>query len=1071
MGKNKYSYYTGCRFWLMFFFGFTLAIEGMSQLPLVKRIQPVNSPAGLQITIKGENFGNNSTGLAVDFGGVPGNVAFASDQLIEAVVPPGALHQRISVTNTTSGLTSYSSRQFFTSYGGSFGIDMSKIEDQADFGAESGLFDLCLCDLDGDGLNDVASTSTKANAVSVALNLSTPGNLNFISINTSLGVSVLNITCGDLDGDTKPELVFSQDNGELIFILVNQSTPGNPVFNGQQFALSGNANKRIAINDLDKDGKPELIVTNQVNNTVSVLRNNSTIGNVSFVTPALNITVPEATTTAGLVVEDFNGDGRPEIVVNQYFNSVGDGIFVINNTSSPGNIQLGNVQRFSATGTIINIAAGDVDGDDRPDLVATQLLGAGISVYLNTSGTGQQPGFAAPQNFTTANRPWGIDFGDIDGDGRPDLAVTSITDKTITILNNNSSPGTVNLQRSNKTVQYISRNIRIGDLDGDAKPDIAFTSIDDDTNGEPASLISILRNAHCIIPEITPAGPITVCSGKNLQLQTQSSPGANYVWRRDGVVQASGSNPFLDVTVPGNYTVMLESEGGACQEVSEVVNVQIDAGAAIPPVVVTNNGPICIGSGLNLNAVAAGATQFEWRGPNGFTASGASATKADFTLADAGRYEVDVYSGSCIIETSSTIVEVINAPVFTINRSDNGDLCEGATLTLTLSPDNPGFDYQWFNETGIISGAESASIEVTGSGNYYAEINDLVNPGCSAVRSETTSVRFFTAPSAAFEVPAEFCVATPVAFTNQSMVDNNATVRYQWDFGDGDFSDEANPQHTYNIASQRTVKLNVTYEGTSCEDEITRLVDVLPSPEVMITSPAQELALCGGESLALEVEGDFTTYSWNTGEATRSITVTEPGIYAVEAENSQGCPGIAEITIEEKDGAQVTIDAERTLITRGESVQLFAEGLIDYLWRPGNLLNDSTIADPAATPEVSTEFVVRGQGVNGCIGEASILITVKEQAVVDLINPKNFFTPNEGDDINSTWVIENIRDFPGCQVSIFDQTGNKIFEARPYMDEWDGTHKGNRLPNGVYYFFIKCDGEEKSRSGSITLLR
>src|SRR5436190_18192722 len=70
------------------------------------------------------------------------------------------------------------------------------------------------------------------------------------------------------------------------------------------------------------------------------------------------------------------------------------------------------------------------------------------------------------------------------------------------------------------------------------------------------------------------------------------------------------------------------------------------------------------------------------------------------------------------------------------------------------------------------------------------------------------------------------------------------------------------------------------------------------------------------------------------------------------------------------------------------------------------------------------------------------------------------------------WVVDHIVDFPQCAVSIYDDKGVKVFSAKPYGNDWNGTFNGKNLPDGVYFYVIRCDGEENSpRTGSITLIR
>lgn len=56
-------------------------------------------------------------------------------------------------------------------------------------------------------------------------------------------------------------------------------------------------------------------------------------------------------------------------------------------------------------------------------------------------------------------------------------------------------------------------------------------------------------------------------------------------------------------------------------------------------------------------------------------------------------------------------------------------------------------------------------------------------------------------------------------------------------------------------------------------------------------------------------------------------------------------------------------------------------------------------------------------------------------------------------------------------MEIYDKQGNKILEAKPYNNDWDGQINGRPVPDGVYYYVIRCDDTGIVKSGSITLLR
>jgi gliding motility-associated-like protein len=175
--------------------------------------------------------------------------------------------------------------------------------------------------------------------------------------------------------------------------------------------------------------------------------------------------------------------------------------------------------------------------------------------------------------------------------------------------------------------------------------------------------------------------------------------------------------------------------------------------------------------------------------------------------------------------------------------------------------------------------------------------------------------------------------------------------------------------------------------------------------------------------------------------------------------------------VEELPAPEVTTSATPPSISVGETSQLNASGLINYEWEPAPTLTDPTIANPIASPTETTVYTVWGDGGNGCAGTGTVEVNVKGEAIINRLRPVNFFSPN-GDAINNFWTIENILTASECLVRVFDDKGIKVFEAKPYLNDWDGTFNGRTLPDGVYFYIIRCDGEENNpKTGSITLLR
>lgn len=300
---------------ILVFIIIVLSHGAFGQKPTVLSVDKSNAAMNEIVTLHGSDFGNDQSKIKVFFGAAQGQIKTIANQIIEVRTPAGASFENISVTNISSGLTGYASGQFFLNYHGEQGIAESEFSVQTDFTAQSGLYDLCLCDFNNDNKVDVATASTNSNLITIFENGSAPGSINLTGNDFLVNARTLHVKCGDLNGDGRPDIVFSEgSDGDRIFILMNN---GSFNFSLQSTKLTGRKVKRIVITDLDLDGKPKIIVTDTGGNMVSILPNQSTLSTISFATP-VNITIPQALSTDALEISDLNSDGLPEIITSQY---------------------------------------------------------------------------------------------------------------------------------------------------------------------------------------------------------------------------------------------------------------------------------------------------------------------------------------------------------------------------------------------------------------------------------------------------------------------------------------------------------------------------------------------------------------------------------------------------------------------------------------------------------------------------------------------------------------------------------------------------------------------------------
>ncbi len=114
------------------------------------------------------------------------------------------------------------------------------------------------------------------------------------------------------------------------------------------------------------------------------------------------------------------------------------------------------------------IAAGDLDGDKKMDLVVANAGSNDVTVLLSTTG------YSLSARYAVGNTPKALAVGDLDGDGRPDVVVANDLDQTVSVLLNQGSNSLA------PAVTYAAASypdsITISDVDGDGKPDIVVAN-------------------------------------------------------------------------------------------------------------------------------------------------------------------------------------------------------------------------------------------------------------------------------------------------------------------------------------------------------------------------------------------------------------------------------------------------------------------------------------------------------------------------------------------------------------------------------------------------------------------
>ncbi len=311
-------------------------------------------------------------------------------------------------------------------------------------------------DLNQDGNLDIAVANLTTTSISILIG---NGTGNFTVSTTSIQQRPNSADLIDLDLDGKLDLVVTTTSKLLFF--KNLGSGNFSLSLPISFSVGAGATS-VAVVDVNKDGKPDLAVSNQNSGNISILTNTFSR---ACVTPsfAASTNFPTATGSLGNTVGDFNLDGKQDVVVlNAGSNSLS--VFLGNGTGSFAPA----ISVASGGFNPDNAAVADFNKDGKPDLVVTNRFSDAIAVLLG-DGTGN---FSLAATFSVGGtNPSSVSIADFNLDGNPDVVTGNVNGAgSISIFLGNGT--TLNSTPTVITVG-LSPSVITGDFNRDGKPDIA----------------------------------------------------------------------------------------------------------------------------------------------------------------------------------------------------------------------------------------------------------------------------------------------------------------------------------------------------------------------------------------------------------------------------------------------------------------------------------------------------------------------------------------------------------------------------------------------------------------------
>jgi gliding motility-associated-like protein len=195
------------------------------------------------------------------------------------------------------------------------------------------------------------------------------------------------------------------------------------------------------------------------------------------------------------------------------------------------------------------------------------------------------------------------------------------------------------------------------------------------------------------------------------------------------------------------------------------------------------------------------------------------------------------------------------------------------------------------------------------------------------------------------------------------------------------------PAIVFKDAGSQPVQLVITTASGVCNSTDNKTVEVSAFPALNPTPSTA--SICLGDAVQLLANSDAAaTITWtdykisDVHSASPTVSPEVDTIYHVTAVNATGCTNQADVSVKVSQPFSLVVsDVE---ICAGKTGQLQASGAVHYSWSPATGLNNATIANPLANPDVTTTYQVTGTGNDNCFTDVKdVLVTVHPLPVVN----------------------------------------------------------------------------------------
>ncbi|HLO53477.1 MAG TPA: gliding motility-associated C-terminal domain-containing protein, partial [Saprospiraceae bacterium] len=426
-------------------------------------------------------------------------------------------------------------------------------------------------------------------------------------------------------------------------------------------------------------------------------------------------------------------------------------------------------------------------------------------------------------------------------------------------------------------------------------------------------------------PTASITGDNDICFGGSTVFTANG--GSSYLWSN------GEATPSITITDADTYSVIVTDANGCTGSAS----IDLTVGNSLT-VSITGDNDICFGTSTVFTA--SGGASFLWS--NG-------ETTPSITITDADTYSVIVTDANGCTGSASRDLTVGNS--MTVSITGDNDICFGTSTVFTASS---GASYLWSN------GETTPSIIITDADTYSVIVTDA--NGCTGSASRELTVG--NSLTVSITGNNNICFGTNTIFTA------NGGASYIWSNG------KTSAAITVSVSNDYTVTVT---DANGCTASASRVLTVGQEVNAAIMGNNN---ICFGTSTLFTASGG-SSYLWNTGAVTPSITVTDTDTYSVVVTDANGCTASASRVLSVGQEVNARISGN-TKICQGATSIFTASGGSSYLWNTDETTNSITVAENGL-------YSVSVYDAAGCYDVASLSLEVTDRldAPFDVVADKD----------------------------------------------------------------------------------